>query len=88
MARHSRLQLQVISLYKQFMRVTQSKPSFKDYVKQEFRQNAQIAKTDIMKIEYLLRRGWRQLEMLKSSQVSSAGVFEKEEKIEASDIKK
>lgn len=79
MARHSKVQIQVLSLYKQFLKVTKDKPSFQDYIRKEFRKNAELPKTDVIKIEYLLRRGWRQLDMLKTSRVSNAGVFEKEE---------
>ncbi|CAG5132531.1 unnamed protein product [Candidula unifasciata] len=78
MARHSKLQQQVLSLYKQFLQVTKKHPSFQEYVKDEFHKNAKLPKTEVIKIEYLLRRGWRQLQMLKTSSVSSAGVFEKE----------
>ncbi|KAK0047011.1 succinate dehydrogenase assembly factor 1 mitochondrial [Biomphalaria pfeifferi] len=76
--RHSKVQKQVLSLYKQFLKVTKDKPSFQDYVRQEFRQNAELSKSDVIKIDYLLRRGWRQLEVLKSSAVKSAGVFVKD----------
>uniref|UniRef100_A0A0B6ZPI1 Complex 1 LYR protein domain-containing protein n=1 Tax=Arion vulgaris TaxID=1028688 RepID=A0A0B6ZPI1_9EUPU len=78
MTKHSKVQQQVLSLYKQFLQVTKNQPSFHEYVKDEFRRNAALAKTDVIKIEYLLRRGWRQLDMLKTSSVSSAGVFEKQ----------
>ena len=78
MARHSKIQKQVLSLYKQFLRVTKDQPSFTDYIRSEFRKNASMPRTDTIKIEYLLRRGWRQLDMLKTSSVSGAGVFENE----------
>lgn len=79
MVRHSKIQIQVLSLYKQFLQVTKNHPSFKEYIQREFRKNADIPRSDSIKIEYLLRRGWRQLEMLKSSSVSQAGVFEQHE---------
>lgn len=78
MTRHSKIQLQVLSLYKQFLRITKNQPSFREYIKSEFRRNSALQKTDVIKIEYLLRRGWRQLEMLKTSSVSRAGVFERD----------
>lgn len=78
MARHSKIQKQVLSLYKQFLRVTKDQPSFQDYIRKEFRKNASMPRTESIKIEYLLRRGWRQLDMLKTSSVSGAGVFENE----------
>ena len=78
MARMSRVQKQVLSLYKQFMRATKDQPGFQEYIQREFRKNAAMPKTESIKIEYLLRRGWRQLDMLKTSSVSSAGVFEQD----------
>ena len=79
MPRHSKIQLQVLSLYRQFLRATKDKPGFQDFVKTEFRKHAALPRTDSVKVEYLLRRGWRQLDMLRSSSVSGAGVFEKED---------
>lgn len=79
MARHSKIQLQVLSLYRQLMRTTKDQPSFQEFVRAEFRKHGALPRTDFVKVEYLLRRGWRQLDMLKSSDVSGAGVFEKEE---------
>ena len=76
MPRHSKLQLQVLNLYKQFLRVSTEKPGTSDHIRSQFKQNAQIPKTDIMKIEYMLRRGKRQLELLKSSSVTRMAIFE------------
>ena len=78
MPRHSKVQLQVLSLYKQFMRITKEQPGFQDYIRNEFKKNSTLARSDIVKVEYLLRRGWRQLDMLKTTSVKGAGVFEKE----------
>lgn len=78
MPRHSKIQLQVLSLYKQFLNLTKGQPSFQEHIRTEFKKNAVIARSDSIKIEYLLRRGWRQLDMLRNSSVSGAGVFEKE----------
>lgn len=82
MPRHSKIQLQVLSLYKEFLRVTKNQSGFQEYVKKEFRKNASIPRTDFVQVEYLLHRGRRQLSMLKSSFVSGAGVFEQEEQVE------
>ncbi|XP_075070485.1 succinate dehydrogenase assembly factor 1, mitochondrial [Mixophyes fleayi] len=65
MARHSNLQKQVLSLYKQFLVAGKDKPGFVPQIQHEFRKNAKIPRTNIMIIEYLLRRGKRQLEQLK-----------------------
>uniref|UniRef100_A0A8C5PYC4 Complex 1 LYR protein domain-containing protein n=1 Tax=Leptobrachium leishanense TaxID=445787 RepID=A0A8C5PYC4_9ANUR len=75
MARHSKLQKQILSLYKQFLRAGKEKPGFLPQIQQEFRKNAKIAKTDVMHIEYLLRRGQRQLEQLKDVHTKQLGAF-------------
>jgi len=78
MAPRSRIQKQVLNLYKELLNITKPQPSLSEYIQEEFRRNAKLPKTDTIKIEYLLRRGWRQLDMLKTSSVSGGGVFEKE----------
>ncbi|KAL8589797.1 hypothetical protein ACOMHN_020800 [Nucella lapillus] len=78
MPRHSKIQLQVLSLYRLFLRTTKNQPGFQEHVKAEFKKNAALPRTDSVKVEYLLRRGWRQLDMLRSSSVTGAGVFEQE----------
>ena len=78
MPRHSKIQLQVLQLYKTFLRAAEEKPGVKQYVRTEFRKNAKIARTDTLRIEHILRRSHRQLETLKKSSVTSMGVFENE----------
>ena len=78
MPRHSKIQLQVLQLYKSFLRASESKPGVKDYVRSEFKKNAQIARTDTLRIEHIMRRSQRQLQSLKKSNVTSMGVFENE----------
>lgn len=73
--RHSKLQKQILSLYKQFLRAGMAKPGFLPQIQQEFRKNAKIARTDVMHIEYLLRRGHRQLEQLKDVSTKQLGAF-------------
>ena len=87
MAPRSRMQKQVLNLYKEFLKVTKTQPGFKEYIQGEFRRNGALPKTDTIKIEYLLRRGLRQLEMLKTSSVSGAGVFIKETDATKTDTK-
>ncbi|XP_063309673.1 succinate dehydrogenase assembly factor 1, mitochondrial [Pelobates fuscus] len=77
MVRHSKLQKQILSLYKQFLRAGKEKPGFLPRIQQEFRNNAKIAKTDVMHIEYLMRRGNRQLEQLKDVTTKQLGSFVK-----------
>lgn len=76
MARLSGMQKQVLGLYRSLLRAARSKPaeSRRDielFVGSEFRKNAKtIDKKSFQTIEYLLRRGQKQLEMLKSADVN------------------
>lgn len=71
----SRLQKQVLSLYRTFLRASQDKPGFTDHIKYEFRKNAVIPKTDGLRIEYLLRRAQNQLKQLEKMECKSMGFF-------------
>jgi len=73
--RRSKLQVQVLNLYKQCLRAAQSKPGFKDNVQNEFRRNANIPRTETMRIEHMMRSGYRKLDMMKDPNVSSMGNF-------------
>lgn len=75
MVRHSKLQKQVLSLYRQFLRAGQDKPGFLPRIKEEFRTNAAIQKTEVMHIEYLYRRAQRQLEQLRDVNTKQLGFF-------------
>ena len=75
MSRRSKIQIQVLSLYREFLRVAKNKPGVREYIRSEFRKNAKIARTDTLHIEHLLRRGQRQLELLKTKEVEGVGVF-------------
>ncbi|PGH10821.1 hypothetical protein AJ80_07372 [Polytolypa hystricis UAMH7299] len=71
MARLSGLQREVLSLYRRCLREIRKKPvesqaNFKAYARDEFRKNLSISKKDFSTIEYLLRKGKRQLEMYSS----------------------
>ncbi|KAL6469934.1 hypothetical protein MHYP_G00210530 [Metynnis hypsauchen] len=48
-------------------------------IREEFRANAAIKKTDVMHIEYLCRRAQRQLEQLKDVNTKQLGIFSKTE---------
>lgn len=74
----SRLQKQVLSLYRKFLRASQDKPGFTDYIKHEFRKNSVISKTDGLRIEYLLRRAQNQLKQLEKMETKSMGFFTQE----------
>ncbi|XP_068127831.1 succinate dehydrogenase assembly factor 1, mitochondrial [Hyperolius riggenbachi] len=78
MIRHSNLQKQILSLYKQFLRAGEDKPGFLPRIQHEFRKNAKIPRTDVMHIEYLVRRGRRQLDQLKDANTKQLGMFIKD----------
>ncbi|KAK2812370.1 hypothetical protein FQN50_001369 [Emmonsiellopsis sp. PD_5] len=69
--RLSGLQREVLSLYRTALREIRKKPvesqdNFKQFARQEFRKNLSISKKDFSAIEYLLRKGRRQIEMYAS----------------------
>lgn len=78
MARHSKIQLQILRLYREFLRTGKERPGVQEYVKAEFRKNAVIPRTDILRIEHLLRRAERQLTLLQKPTVKGMGTFEKD----------
>ncbi|OCK96839.1 uncharacterized protein K441DRAFT_551076 [Cenococcum geophilum 1.58] len=68
MARLSGLQRDVLSLYRHCLRAVRQKPAdtranFREFARSEFKKNAQLDKKDFGTIEYMLRRGQRQLEI-------------------------
>jgi succinate dehydrogenase assembly factor 1 len=73
---HSKLQLQVLALYRKCLRAAIAKPEEQrlqtvHYVQAEFRKSASsIAMKDFIRIEYLLRRGQRQLAAFAKPEVS------------------
>ncbi|XP_038999431.1 succinate dehydrogenase assembly factor 1, mitochondrial-like [Hibiscus syriacus] len=68
----SGMQKQVLSLYRGFLRAARSKPAedrrqIESIVSAEFRRNSnQVDRKNFLYIEYLLRRGNKQLDQLKS----------------------
>lgn len=75
MSRHSRLQRQVLSLYRELLRAGRGKPGAEARVRAEFRQQASLPRTDVLRIEYLYRRGRRQLQLLRSGHATAMGAF-------------
>lgn len=75
MPRYNKLQLQIFSLYRQFLRVARKKPGTAAYIKDEFHRNASIPKMETLRIEHLLRKGQRQLELFKRSTTVGVGIF-------------
>ncbi|KAF3927051.1 hypothetical protein AA313_de0200555 [Arthrobotrys entomopaga] len=69
MSRHTGIQREVLSLYRQCLQAIQLKPlesrnHFKTFVSGEFRRYAvQVDRKDFDTIEFLLRKGKRQLEV-------------------------
>ena len=79
--RHSKIQKQVLSLYKSCLRASYGKPGFENSIRKEFKKNATaIDKKDVLRIEYLMRHGNRKLAMIKDPNVSGMGKFVDENK--------
>ncbi|XP_036994336.2 succinate dehydrogenase assembly factor 1, mitochondrial [Artibeus jamaicensis] len=75
MSRPSRLQRQVLSLYRELLRAGRGKPGAEAHVRAEFRQQASLPRSDVLRIEYLYRRGRRQLQLLRSGHATALGTF-------------
>ncbi|XP_068934774.1 succinate dehydrogenase assembly factor 1, mitochondrial [Petaurus breviceps papuanus] len=75
MSRPSRLQKQVLGLYRELLRAARGKPGAEARVRAEFREHARLPRTDVLRIEYLYRRGRRQLEQLRERHTTGLGVF-------------
>ena len=72
---HSRLQLSVLSLYKELLRASAKKPGVETIIKSEFRRQARLGRSDTLRIEYQMRIGRRKLEMIRDPHVSGIGQF-------------
>ncbi|KAJ5638285.1 hypothetical protein N7490_008164 [Penicillium lividum] len=66
MARLSGLQRDVLSLYRQCLREIRKKPIVRALHSAEFQKHLSVSKKDFSTVEYLLRKGQRQLEMYAS----------------------
>mmetsp|Transcript_9918 Transcript_9918/g.25235 ORF Transcript_9918/g.25235 Transcript_9918/m.25235 type:complete len:108 (-) Transcript_9918:649-972(-) len=65
----SGLQRQVLSLYRAALRTAREKPDdqrrmIEEYTRGEFQKHASLSKSDYMRIEHMLRKGSKQLELL------------------------
>jgi len=77
--RHSKIQLQVLSLYKSLLRAAKGKPGFDYTIRTEFKKNAvALERSDVLMIEHLMRHGKRKLEMIQDPNVSGMGQFVKD----------
>jgi succinate dehydrogenase assembly factor 1 len=78
--RRSKLQSQVLNLYKLCLRAAEVKPGFKVNVQSEFRRYSALPRTDTLRVEQLIRTGFRKLDMMKDPNVSGMGNFVEEKK--------
>ncbi|KAH9998883.1 complex 1 protein-domain-containing protein [Xylariaceae sp. FL0662B] len=67
--RLSGLQKEVLSLYRNCLRASrkkppESRPNFESFLRSEFSKNIKVDKRDFAAIEFLLRKGRRQLEIM------------------------
>jgi hypothetical protein len=72
---HSGIQRQVLALYRAVLREAAkqqqpSRSSITAYARHCLEQNRAVSKTDVMRIEHLLRQGGKQLELLRSPDFS------------------
>ena len=71
----SQLQRQVLNLYKSCLVAAKGKPGFEKTIREEFRRNAIVPRTEIIRIEYLLRNGRKKLEMIQDPHITGMGHF-------------
>uniref|UniRef100_A0A7S1T4E1 Complex 1 LYR protein domain-containing protein n=1 Tax=Tetraselmis chuii TaxID=63592 RepID=A0A7S1T4E1_9CHLO len=75
----SGLQRQVLALYRSALRTAREKPAdqrkmIEDYARDEFQKNLSLSKTDYMRIEHMIRKGSKQLELLNMPQTTGVHV--------------
>ena len=56
MVRHSKVQKQILSLYKEFLKISKAKPGMTDYILKEFKKNAAIPRIGTLHIKHILPR--------------------------------
>jgi len=69
--RHSGLQKQVLSLYRKCLRAARTKAPeqrvlFVNLIRDRFREHVKVPRADVIRIEYLLRKGNKQLDNLQA----------------------
>ena len=77
MSPHSKLQIEVLKLYKELLRAATGKPGFQASIKSEFRKNSGLPRHDSLRIEYQMRLGRRKLEVIRDPHTSDMGAFVK-----------
>jgi succinate dehydrogenase assembly factor 1 len=71
MARSS-LQKKILAQYRSFMKISWNNPSLKEHIRREFRKYGDsIPRSDFLHIEHILRRGEKQLKMLRKEGVDN-----------------
>ena len=60
----SKVQKEVITLYRAFLRASKGRKGVREHVQQVFRDNAAIDRTNVIQIDYLVRLGRRRLKLL------------------------
>ena len=66
----SGLQREVLSLYRGLLRAARRQPQLQQHVRSEFRASAAgVQRSDVERVEYLLRRGRKQLDTLRMAAV-------------------
>ncbi len=72
MPKRNQLQIQILNLYKEFIRVSKAKPGLLVRVREEFKKDLNISQKDnLVAIENTVRRAQYQLDMLKKRNVVS-----------------
>jgi len=72
---HSKLQLEVLKLYKELLRAATGKPGFQSNIRAEFRRHSSLPRHDSLRIEYQMRMGRRKIEMIKDTNTADMGTF-------------
>lgn len=72
---HSKLQLEVLKLYKELLRAATNKPGFQTNIRSEFRRQATLPRHDSLRIEYQMRLGRRKLDTIRDPHTSDMGQF-------------
>lgn len=60
----SKVQREVIRLYRAFLRASEGKEGVREHVQQTFKANATLDRTNTLQIEYTLRQGRKRLKLL------------------------
>ena len=72
---HSKLQLEVLKLYKELLRAATNKPGFQANIRSEFRRQATLPRNDSLRIEFQMRLGRRKLDTIRDPHISDMGQF-------------